>query len=114
MSVFDRTYDIKREIRLLHLELQTIEGIKQLTQFEGWVGLKDFLLTKIVFYDRELSSLCNDPVGNADKIRAKNSMKQAFVGLLTGIDNTLDAETEIRRKLFKLEKTAEQADLLAG
>lgn len=112
MSVFgNRVNKLKIEVEQLYEEMRTLDALGELVESKGWTQLRGFLDQKIAFYDSKLAELCNDPKKHENEIRAKNSMKQAFVGLLSCVERTLAERPRIQQKLLQLEETAEEAGL---
>lgn len=116
MNIFGNRVDkLRVEVEQLYEEMRTLDALGELAESKGWAQLKGFLDQKIGYYDSKLAKLCTNPKKHEDEIRAKNSMKQAFVGLLGCVERTLAERQRIQHELSIrkpiLEEIAEEAGL---
>lgn len=110
MSIFNRRYDIDKELAILYEELRTISELKEFVQHPTWIKLRGMMLDKMIAYGDSIVSLSSDVEKNKEEIRHKSSLRTACKGLIEGIETTLNAENEIKQKILKLEEATMIAD----
>lgn len=111
MSIFNRKYDIKKEIATLHEELRTIEGLKDFVKNPVWLSLREMMIDKMITYSDSIITLSANVAKNKDEIQHKHSLRFACKGLIEGVETTLEAESEIKEKIRKLEQATVLAEL---
>lgn len=102
-SVFNRGYNLKREIAAVNDDIRAIEEVREVVSTAGWKRLRELFVEKIVSYDAKIVGLSADPVKHADEIKHKHALRSVLGEILSAVDNTLNLEQEVRAKLQKME-----------
>lgn len=111
-SVFNRKYNIVREIEQLQEDIRAIDDLRETVATQGWIRLRELMADKVVAYDTSIVVLSANPQKNADEIKAKHALRTVLKEIVFAVDNTFRMEKEVRDKLKVREEVAKNAGSL--
>lgn len=105
-SLFKPQFNIHKELERLHKDLRKLSGVKQVSESEGWLSVRESIIKRIKQYDRTIIGLSEDPVKNKDSIISCHSIRTALMILLGVFATSSERETALRQRINILEETA--------
>jgi hypothetical protein len=110
-SLFKQSYNIDREIKLLHDELATIESMSQMLNTQGWVDFSGWIEARIGDVRNDIDGLLSNATKNGKEIERKYWTCEVYQGLLDSVETTLNTKQDKMSELKHLMETAKNLEL---
>lgn len=109
MKLFQRKYDVKKDLEVLRRKLEEIRGLREYIMDPRWRIVRNAFNEVISTLTQDVLDKCDNPRRYEIEIRCKKLVADGFGALLVFLENEIGNIESLRQEIMQKENAAQKS-----